>query len=157
MADKKKMSVAEMLASASEKLEPLGMRAGFHNHAAEWQMVSNGQRAIDILARNTPDAVTLQLDVGTSVAAGADPVAWIESNPGRIRNIHCKDWGAGDGENDGYRVLFGEGDSPWLDIFEAAERVGGLEFYLIEQEGSRYSEFETAERCLATYNEMRAG
>ena len=148
------MSVAEMLTATAEKLRPLGMCAGFHNHAAEWSEVNNGRHAMDILAANTPDEVTLQLDVGTAVAAGADPVAWIERNPGRIRSIHCKDWGPGEGN--GYRVLFGEGASPWLDIFEAAEAVGGIEYYLIEQEGSRFSSIETAERCLATYNAMRA-
>ena len=148
------MRVAEMLTATAEKLRPLGMRAGFHNHAAEWSEVDNGRHAMDILAANTPDEVTLQLDVGTAVAAGADPVAWIERNPGRIRSIHCKDWGPGEGN--GYRVLFGEGASPWLDIFEAAEAVGGIEYYLIEQEGSRFSSIETAERCLATYNSMRA-
>ena len=37
----------------------------------------------------------------------------------------------------------------------AAESVGGVEFYLMEQEGSRYSEYETAERCLATWRKMR--
>lgn len=146
-------SVAEALNETAEKLRPLGMRAGFHNRAAEWSEVADGRRAMDILASNTNAAVTLQLDVGTSVAAGADPVAWIRSIPGRVRSIHCKDWGPGEGN--GYRVLFGEGTSPWLDIFEAAEDVGGIEYYLIEQEGSRFSELETAERCLATYNEMR--
>jgi sugar phosphate isomerase/epimerase len=47
--------------------------------------------------------------------------------------------------------LFGEGVADWKKIFEAAESVGGLEYYLIEQEGSRVSEIETARKCLATY------
>ena len=97
--------------------------------------------------------MTLQLDVGTCVDAGADPVAWIKANPGRIRSIHCKDWGAGEGNR--YRVLFGEGDAPWKKIFKAAESVGGVEHYLIEQEGSRFSSMETAERCLATWKKLR--
>jgi sugar phosphate isomerase/epimerase len=150
------MSVAAMLNTAADRLRPLGMRAGFHNHAAEWSEVANGRRAMDILAAETADNVTLQLDVGTCVAAGADPVGWINRNPGRIHSIHCKDWGPGNGENDGYRVLFGEGSSPWLEIFQAAEAAGGVEYYLIEQEGSRFSDMETAERCLETYNRMRA-
>ena len=41
-------------------------------------------------------------------------------------------------------------------IFEAAESGGGIEFYLIEQEGSAYTPFDTAERCLASYRKMRA-
>jgi sugar phosphate isomerase/epimerase len=100
--------------------------------------------------------VTLQLDVGTCVEAGADPVAWINANPGRIRSIHLKDWtGTEDKADKGYRVLFGEGDAPWKKIFAAAEAKGGVEYYLMEQEGSRFSSLETAERCLATYKKMR--
>jgi sugar phosphate isomerase/epimerase len=95
----------------------------------------------------------LQLDAGTCVAAGSDPVAWIRANPGRIRCIHCKDWAPGDGK--GYKVLFGEGISPWAEIFEAAESVGGVEYYLMEQEGSRFPSLETAQRCLAAWKQMR--
>jgi sugar phosphate isomerase/epimerase len=97
--------------------------------------------------------VVLQLDVGTCVAAGADPVAWITSNPGRIRSIHCKDW-AGDGR--GYSVLFGEGDAPWKEILAAAESVGGVECYLIEQEeGPAEEQLLRAERCLANWRKIR--
>jgi hypothetical protein len=55
-----------------------------------------------------------------------------------------------------YQVLFGEGDAPWKNIFKAAESKGGVEYYLIEQEGSRYGSLETVERCLAEYKKMRA-
>jgi sugar phosphate isomerase/epimerase len=144
--------VAERLTQASEKLKPLGMRAGFHNHKLEFVPIE-GQRPMDVLAANTPKDVTLQLDVGTCVDAGADPVAWIKANPGRITSIHCKEWGAGEGK--GYSLLFGEGDAPWVKIFDAAESVGGVEYYLIEQEGSRYPSLETAERCLAAFKKLR--
>lgn len=144
--------VAERLTQASEKLKPLGMRAGFHNHKVEFVPIE-GNRPMDVLAANTPKDVTLQLDVGTCVDAGADPVAWIKANPGRITSIHCKEWGAGEGK--GYSLLFGEGDAPWLKIFEAAESAGGVEYYLIEQEGSRYPSLETAERCLAAFKKLR--
>lgn len=145
--------VAERLTQASEKLKPLNMRAGFHNHKLEFVPIE-GTRPMDVLAANTPKDVTLQLDVGTCVDAGADPVAWINANPGRITSIHCKEWGAGEGK--GYRLLFGEGDAPWRKIFEAAESVGGVEYYLIEQEGSQYPSLETAERCLASFKKLKA-
>jgi sugar phosphate isomerase/epimerase len=99
----------------------------------------------------------LQFDVGTAVEVGYDPVAWIESNPGRINSIHCKDWAPGTPEdNKSYRVVFGEGVCPWAKIFAAAESVGGVEYYLIEQEGSRYPELETAQRSLDNWKKMRA-
>src|SRR6266446_1800826 len=73
--------------------------------------------------------------------------------PGRIRSIHCKDWSAEGGK--GYTVLFGEGAADWKNIFAAAESVGGIEYYLVEQEGSRFSEFDTAKRCLQTFHRLR--
>ena len=122
-------AVADKLNFAAEKLAPLGMTAGFHNHAVEWQPVE-GQRPMDILAKNTKKEVVLQLDLGTCVEAGADPVAWINANPGRIKSLHCKEWS----KAKGYDVLFGEGEVPWAGVFKAAESTGGVEFYLIEQE-----------------------
>jgi sugar phosphate isomerase/epimerase len=145
--------VADRLNAGAEKLKPLGMFAGYHNHGAEWQAV-DGKRPMDILATNTDKSVALQFDVGTCVAAGADPVAWITSNPGRIKSMHCKDWKAG---NTGYAALFGEGDAPWTKIFVAAESVGGIEYYLIEQEaGPADEQLMRAEQCLVNWKKMRS-
>jgi sugar phosphate isomerase/epimerase len=141
-------AVADQLNSAAETLEPAGLKAGYHNHQAEFTPVE-GRRPIEILAKNTKPSVMLQLDVGTCLEAGSDPVAWIRANPGRIRSIHCKDWSRDPGK--GYKVLFGEGVADWKGIFQAAESVGGVEYYLIEQEGSQFPELETARKCLQAF------
>ena len=145
--------IADKLNSAAEQLAPSGLKVGYHNHDAEWRPV-DGVRPMDILAKNTNPSIMLQLDVGTCVEAGSDPVAWIRANPGRIRSLHLKDWSADPAK--GYKVLFGEGDAKWKDIFAAAESVGGVEYYLLEQEGSRFGELETAQRCLQTYRAMHS-
>ncbi|MGV3520669.1 sugar phosphate isomerase/epimerase family protein [Luteitalea sp.] len=145
--------VADRLAAAAETLRPLGMAAGFHNHQTEFTPIQ-GTRPIDVLAKQTPRDVVLQFDVGTCVDAGQDPVAWIKANPGRIKSLHCKDWAPGEGPDKGYHVLTGEGVVPWKEIRAAAESVGGVETYLIEQEGSRFTPFETIEKCLATWKGM---
>ncbi len=150
--------LAGQLTTASEGLRPHGLLAGFHNHDAEWAALSSGQRVMDVLAAGTPADFVLQLDVGTCVKAGADPVAWVKANPGRIRSVHLKDWAPGEESAEkGYRVLFGEGVAPWKPLMAALESVGGVEFYLMEQEGSRFSEFETARRCLARWTALRRG
>jgi sugar phosphate isomerase/epimerase len=141
-------AVADQLNSAAETLEPSGLKPGYHNHQAEFTGAV-GQRPMDFLAKNTKPTVMLQLDVGTCVEAGSDPAAWIRANPGRIRSIHCKDWSPD--ASKGYKVLFGEGVADWKGIFQAAESVGGVEYYLIEQEGSRFSELETARKCLEAF------
>lgn len=144
--------LADRLNAAAEKLRPLGMVAGFHNHAMEWKPIG-GERPMDILAQRTTKDVVLQLDVGTAVEAGADPVAWIKANPGRIKSMHCKDWSS-DGR--AYAVNFGEGNAPWKPIFEAAESVGGIECYLIEQEaGPADEQMKRAGQCLANWKKLR--
>ncbi|MBK5294844.1 MAG: sugar phosphate isomerase/epimerase [Acidobacteriia bacterium] len=145
-------AVAERLNVGAGKMKPAGIRAGFHNHQTEFTPI-DGTRPIEILAKNTAKHVTLQLDVGTCIHAGSDPVKWIESNPGRITSLHLKDWAPGDAN--GYRVLFGESQTPWKKILQAAEKSGGVEFCLIEQEGSAYSPMETVARCLANYKKLR--
>lgn len=143
--------VAERLNKANETLAGNGLHAGYHNHDLEWKAVDR-QKPIEVLAANLDKSIVLQLDVGTCLETGSDPVAWIEQNPGRIRAMHCKDWSP----QQGYRVLFGEGVAPWKKIFAAAENGGGIEYYLIEQEGSRFPELETAERCLKAFRAMRS-
>lgn len=147
-------ALADRLNKAAERLVPAGLKVGYHNHDAEWKTVE-GKRPIEVIAANTNPTVMLQLDVGTCLEAGADPVTWIRANPGRIRSIHCKDWSRD--PDKGYKVLFGEGVADWKGIFQAAESVGGVEYYLIEQEGSRYSEMETARRCLPAFRAAHGG
>ncbi len=146
-------AVAEELNTAANELESSGLNAGYHNHQLEFTPV-NGVRPIEVLAKNTKPSIMLQLDVGTCIEAGSDPVMWIRTNPGRIRSLHCKEWSPEAGK--GYSVLLGEGVADWKAIFAAAESVGGVEYYLIEQEGSRYSELETAKKCLETYRAKRS-
>jgi sugar phosphate isomerase/epimerase len=143
--------VGETLTKASEKFGPAGLRAGYHNHELEFKPIE-GKRPMEVIAANTPKNVMLQLDVGTCIEAGSDPVAWIESNPGRINSLHLKDWSPD--ADKGFKVLFGEGVAPWKKIFDAAESTGGVEYYLIEQEGSAYPSMETAQKCLAAYEKI---
>jgi sugar phosphate isomerase/epimerase len=145
-------SVAEGLNAAAEQLEPVGLKAGYHNHQPEFTPLA-GKRPIEILAQQTKPSIMLQLDIGTCLEAGADPVAWIRANPGRIRSMHCKDWSPDPAK--GYAVLFGEGSANFKNIFEAGESGGGVEYYLIEQEGSRFPALDTARKCLAAYRKLR--
>ena len=145
--------VASQLTEIAGRLKPLGMRTGYHNHQVEWRKV-DGQRPIDIIASGTPKEVALQFDVGTCVEVGEDPVAWINSQRGRIRSVHCKDWS----KEKGYAVAFGEGEAPWKKIFDAAEKKGGVEYYLVEQEtGSEYPQGELAmvQHCLDNWKQLR--
>jgi sugar phosphate isomerase/epimerase len=143
---------SEVLAKTAPKLKQASLGCGYHNWDVDFREV-NGTRPIDILTANTTKDVAFQLDVATCLAAGADPLAFIKANAGRIKTYHLKDW-----SNDpqkSYRVLLGEGIGGWKELLEVAETVGGVEHYLIEQEGSRFSPMETAKRCLDNFKAIR--
>ena len=142
--------VADLLNAADDQLKTAGMHSGYHNHQPEFKQL-DGKMPMQVLAANTHHDIMLQLDVGTCLSDGVDPVAWIKSNPGRIRSLHLKDWSP----EKGYQVLFGEGIGKWPEIFAAAESVGGAEYYLMEQEGSRLGEMESAKVCFESYKKMR--
>lgn len=145
---------ADSLTGAMDKLRANEMATGFHNHQVEWEPFENGERPMDIIAKNTPKDVVLQLDAGTAVEMNVDTAAWIKANPGRIRSIHLKDWGKGKGR--AYTVAFGEGDVAWKPLFQAAESTGGVEYYLIEQEhAGPDGEIAMAQRCLNNYRKMQ--
>jgi hypothetical protein len=47
------------------------------------QTAGRSKRPIEVIAANTPKDVSVpQLDVGTCVEMGSDPIAWINANPG---------------------------------------------------------------------------
>ena len=146
-------TLGDQLTAVSEQLKPQGMATGYHNHQVEWRPV-DGKRPMDVIAASTPKDVVLQFDVGTCVEVGADPIAWINANPGRIKSVHCKDWAAGSG----YNVAFGEGEAPWKRIFDAVETTGGVEYYLVEQEtgATNGGELPMVRRCLDNWKKLRA-
>ena len=141
-----------------EKLRPAGLRAGYHNHQTEFKPL-DGKRPIEVIAANTPKDVMMQFDVGTCVEVGSDPVAWINANPGPHQQPPLEGLGSAARRTTKTRAIACcsvKALSPWQKIFAAAEKTGGVEYYLIEQEGSRFPSLETAQRCLANYKKMRA-
>jgi hypothetical protein len=123
--------LGDQLTAVAETLRPLGMATGYHNHQVEWRPIE-GQRPMDVLAASTPREVTLQFDVGTCVEVGADPVAWIQGKS-RAHSQRALQ-GLGSRRRTRLHGRVWRRRRPWKAIFEAAETVGGVEYYLIEQE-----------------------
>ena len=52
-------------------------------------------------------------------------------------------------------MLLGEGIGPWKELLQVAVEIGGVEHFLIEQEGSRFPPMETAKLCLDNFRGIR--
>lgn len=145
-------TVAGTLNRAAVQCKQAGLHAGFHTHQEEWRLVE-GRRPVDVLAAGTGKEIALQVDTATCMQAGGDPVAFTLANPGRLKTCHCRDYSSDPKLGD--RVLIGEGNTAWKQLIDAAETQGGIECYVIEQEGSRFAPMETVKRCLDNLRRLR--
>jgi len=142
--------VAETLNKANHTLMRNGFHAGYHNDDHEWKLL-DGKRPIDVIVDDTDKSVIIEADTGNCLASGGDPVTYIKRNPGRVRALHVKDWSP----KKGFDVLIGQGIAKWKEIFAAAQNVGGVQYYLIEQEGlSGHTEMQTARLSLAAFRKV---
>ena len=125
--------VADTLNQAAEKLEPHGLKAGYHNHQPEFTL-TDGARPMEILAKTTKPSVMLQLDVGTCIEAGADPVAYFMKNLGRFPMVHVKDMikkPTPTATPEQVMVDVGKGSIDWKGIF-AHSGHAGIQHYFVE-------------------------
>ncbi|MDC8830193.1 sugar phosphate isomerase/epimerase family protein [Alteromonas gilva] len=121
---------ADDLTTLSVKLAPLGMQVGFHNHAQEWADYGDSS-FLEYIAEHTPESVILQQDVGWTINAGQDPIAFVQNYPGRTLTTHFKSDVAEDSD---YIPIIGQDNISWSAIYQATVNDGGAEWIVIEQE-----------------------
>lgn len=95
-----------------EKAKALGIRFYYHNHGYGLKEME-GKIPFDIiLERTDPSLVYLEMDIFWTAAGGADPIKYLDGNPGRYKLMHVKDMSK--------RVHFsGDGGNPqqWIELF----------------------------------------
>lgn len=136
---------AEIMNEVAERLQPQGLKTGYHNHHTEFAPME-GELPWDIFFGNTRPDVIMQFDVGNAKHGGGDAAPFLKSYPGRATTIHVKDYP--------YENIVGEGEIDWNEIFGLCETIGGTEWYIVEQEGSAYTPLETIDRCLKNLRAM---
>ncbi len=118
------------VAAATAKLA--GMYVGYHNHQHEFKdKYPCGKCMWELIYDNASPEVCQQLDVGHVVAAGEDPVFWLQKYPGRHRTLHAKEVYPGPGILG--QVPEGVKGVDWDALFVVAEK-DVLEWYIVESE-----------------------
>ena len=116
------------------KAAKVGMQIGFHAHFNDFADV-NGKTAWELFFSRTREDVIAQMDVGNCMHGGADPYDLVAKLPGRGKLMHVK---AENEKGKGGAVVGGKGDIvDWARMFDIAENIGGIEWYIIEQEDCR--------------------
>ncbi|MEH6385886.1 MAG: sugar phosphate isomerase/epimerase [Colwellia sp.] len=123
--------IVSLLNNLDKKLEPLGMKTGFHNHDHEFNDFQ-GITYWDYLAQNTSQNVILQQDVGWTTFAGKDPIEYVKRYPGRTLTTHYK-VRLPEGTL-GKLPIIGQDTIDWLNLSKANIAVGGTLWFVVEQE-----------------------
>ncbi|MDZ4701691.1 MAG: TIM barrel protein [Rhodothermales bacterium] len=134
--------MADEFNTIGARMQEAGVKLLYHNHGYGFAEME-GQIPMNVLLdRVDPDLVALEMDIFWTVAAGVDPVAYLEAYPAHYRLMHLKDMKeqvrfAGDGgsapqwiELFPYIADAGSGVLDFPRILSAAKKAGVQHFYL---------------------------
>jgi len=128
-----------------------GFTFGYHNHEFEFTPLADGKTMMDrIIDETDPARVLLQIDLGWAQFAGADPVALVTDNPGRVPTLHCKDLSPDRGP-----ITTGDGILAWTEIVDAARRAG-TRYLVVENDQPGDDSLDDAARSLANLKRLLA-
>ncbi|MFV1987091.1 MAG: sugar phosphate isomerase/epimerase family protein, partial [Gemmatimonadota bacterium] len=120
--------IADEMNTFGERCVAAGLRFGFHNHAAELQLV-DGDIPLQVFLQHTdPDLVTFEVDLFWMVDGGANPLEYFDAYPGRFELCHIKDR-----TPDGKMVDVGKGVIDFAAILAEADRAG-LQHFFVEHD-----------------------
>jgi sugar phosphate isomerase/epimerase len=84
---------AAQMNEMGRKAKSAGLQYAYHNHNFEFEKMPDGEAGYDILLKETdPGLVKFEVDCGWMKVAGADPVHYFKTYPGRFRLLHIKDF-----------------------------------------------------------------
>lgn len=141
---------AYLFSELAQKAKKVDCRVGFHAHGGDFTDI-DGQTAWNLFFERTDPEVIAEMDIGNTLACGADPYEAMERFPGRGKLIHLKACG------EQGPIIGGEGDRvDWKRAFEICESTAGTEWYIVEQEGgaSGADPMDAAAGCMENLKKM---
>lgn len=142
---------ADEITRIAGKLKTRNMTTGFHNHWVEFEKV-DGLVPWEIIFDRLPQDAIMQIDTGNALRGRCHAAHYIRKYAGRAITVHLKEW-----NDDRPDCVIGEGSVRWSEVFEACERVGGTEWYIVEQERWPVSALDSVRRCLENLRGMGVG
>ncbi|MBN1975670.1 MAG: sugar phosphate isomerase/epimerase [Sedimentisphaerales bacterium] len=135
--------MAEQFNKIAEKLKPLDMYVGYHNHYQEFAQEFGDVTVFDTFFGNNSKDIIIQLDIGHCLRGGGDPVEVIKKYPGRAVTVHVKDYG-----DTAVKDVVGDGNVKWKEVLQACKDIGGTKWYIIEEESFQFQGLEGIEKSI---------
>jgi len=123
-------------------LRAFGIRFSFHNHASEFK-IFDGRPGFDwILGAAAPRDLAAEVDVYWVHHAGYSPAKFLRDHGARVPLIHLKD-----------AKELGTGPVDFAAVFAAADQVGAVEWFIVEQEEYNHAPMKSVQLC---YEQLKA-
>lgn len=118
------LAFAEELSGMAAQLGRQGMTLAFHPRAREWAALpeAGGVTCTELLLQNSPENVTLGLDLYHSGKAGLQPDALLHRLAGRVEFVHFKDFRL-DAAGKEHLTPVGQGQTDWRAAVQACKET----------------------------------
>jgi sugar phosphate isomerase/epimerase len=131
-----------LLIQAGETCQREGITLCYHNHDFELERLSDGRMALEAIFDDTSiDQVKAEFDIYWLTKAGEKPVEWINRYKNRTPLIHLKDMTT---DEEHFFAELGTGGVDLEAVLNAGEEAG-VEWWVVEQDMSRRTPFESIE------------
>lgn len=131
-----------LLNQAGETCQREGITLCYHNHDFELERLSDERMALEAIFDDTSiDQVKAEFDIYWLTKAGEKPVEWINRYKNRTPLIHLKDMTT---DEEQFFAELGTGGVDLEAVLNAGE-AAGVEWWVVEQDMSRRTPFESIE------------
>jgi sugar phosphate isomerase/epimerase len=129
--------LGELLGEVGRTLRAFGIRFSYHNHDAEFRIVDGKPGFEWILGAAEPRDLAAEIDVYWVQHAGYSPGKILRDLGSRVPLLHLKD-----------EKEIGGGPVDFAEVFSAADAVGAVEWYIVEQEAYSHAPLKSVGLCL---------
>jgi sugar phosphate isomerase/epimerase len=120
--------IGEELNGIGAKLRAAGLRFSFHNHGGEFKLHEGRSGMEWLLGAAEPRNLVAEVDVYWVHFAGYSPEKFIREQGARVKILHLKD-----------EKELGLGPVDFTEVFAAADAIGSVEWYVVEQEAYNHA------------------
>ncbi|MGN0827559.1 MAG: sugar phosphate isomerase/epimerase family protein [Kiritimatiellia bacterium] len=124
--------IAETFNNAAEKGRKEGLYIGYHCHESDFRDKYDGKTAWEIFADATIEDVVFEYDTANILAAGEDPVTWINRYRRHVKALHVKELYGAKAPGILGQPPPGRKGVDWDAVFAATRGV--TKYYIVESE-----------------------
>ena len=128
------ISFGKDLSSYVSKFEDAGLTLGYHNHSYEFKPLASGKLPIECMMEQNEN-LKLEIDLGWTVAGGADPIEWTKRYSNKIIACHLKDFYSKDKDmlDHDNQSAIGDGFIDWNQLISSMKNTN-CELYILEHD-----------------------